>query len=279
MGDHEIAHTTNPPNRKRICNDNSSNNRYRKRFHRPRRPVAPPQPAKPVCSVCSDNDKAPTYKCPKCQALYCSVACCKEHKHVCVGKPLTQTKSTTTSPVFSALPLQGREYRHNDYSSDDESLDEGWKITDSMKSALDRSEWLGKELKNNGGLQELISQIVITKDPQVLQRAQERYPNFRVFLDKLLVVAGILERQKEEDSDEEESLSDWLKRDWQNEKNIQPMLTLKQIPRKIPVFEPVDQLSSSSSSSGTDESESEEETSSSDSSSDSGEEGAKNEAD
>jgi hypothetical protein len=180
------------------------------------------------------------------------VTCCKQHKEVCSGKKNPEEEKAKKAPLFlSALPvLRGYENNVNvDDDDDDESLDEGWKITESMKSALNHSEWLREELKD-GGLRELISQIVVSKNTQALLQVQERYPSFRVFQDKLLVVADVLERQEDED----EPLNDWLERHWSEEESP-PMLTLKPIPRSVPVFEPVH--ASSSSSSGASESEDE----------------------
>ena len=73
-----------------------------------------------------------------------------------------------------------------------------------MKSNVKRSEWLRNELKD-GGLRTLISGIVNTSGSQkhlALKQAKERYPLFQTFLDKLLVLAGVLQRQEEEEEGE-----------------------------------------------------------------------------
>ena len=257
-------------NRKR---SNWNDTRPRKRFQR--RQPAPPPP-KPICSVCADPEKNPSYKCPKCLALYCSVSCCKQHKENCTGNPpeMQQTKSV---PFFApSRPPSHGNHRYGSDNDDDDSSDEGWKITDSMKSALKNSDWLKNELNDQAGLKELISQIVVSKNKEALSQAQERYPNVRVFLDKLLVVAGVLKR--EEDENDNESLSEWLERNWANDPQP-PMLTLKPIPRSIvPMFEPVHASSSSSSSSSDEEEEEEEEESSSSSESSSEEEDSNEES-
>ena len=126
---------------------------------------------------------------------------------------------------------------------DDDSLDEEWKITESMKSALKHSDWLRMELKD-GGLRNLIKGIVTSSGGQkhlALKQVKERYPVFQSFLDKLLVLAGVLERQ---DGDEEESLEEFLERDWDEERPALSLLPI--LRRKMPVFEPVHHSSSES---------------------------------
>ena len=145
------------------------------------------------------------------------------------------------------------------HDDDEESLEEGWKLTEEMKLALDRSDWLHQELQK-GGLRELISQVVSAKNPALISQLGQRYRHFRVFLDKLLVIANVLERQTEDDQ-EEETMQEFLERDWTQNEEPAPMLALKRIPRKtLPVFEPV-HGSSSSSSEESDSDEEEESTS------------------
>jgi hypothetical protein len=254
-----MTDTHSPPPRKRH-NDQDRRQPSRKRQ---RRPGPPPPPPKPVCSICSDAKKSPSYKCPNCLALYCSVPCCKQHKEVCPGKPPEAAQIKNKNPY--ALPpelLRAPPRVYGDDDDDDDSVDEGWKITDDMKSALQHSDWLRKQLQD-GGLKQLIQQIVASKNTQALQEVPARYPHFGVFLDKLSVVAGVLERNNGDDHDEA-PLDEWLQRDWSQE-DAAPQLTLKPIFRRtMPVFEPVD---ASSSDEEKNQDSSEEETSSGDSSS------------
>ena len=50
-----------------------------------------------LCIQCKATSSS--YKCPKCRSRYCSIACYKEHKIVCVGKdnvlPVKSSKDTT----------------------------------------------------------------------------------------------------------------------------------------------------------------------------------------
>eukprot|EP00934_Nitzschia_sp_Nitz4_P005081 Nitzschia sp. Nitz4//scaffold10_size219509//106507//108807//NITZ4_001430-RA/size219509-processed-gene-0.132-mRNA-1//-1//CDS//3329532926//5071//frame0 len=128
---------------------------------------------------------------------------------------------------------------------DDEELLEGWKVTEDMKKMLDSSSWLHQQLQD-GGLRNLISEVVASGDPESLMAAQQKYPRLPVFLDKLLLLAGVLERDTAEDSGDEETLQECLERDW-NGDDLPPALTLKHTLRKrLPEFPPVDDGSSSS---------------------------------
>jgi hypothetical protein len=210
------------------------------------------------------------------------VACCKQHKEVCKGTttPPTPTllPTTTTKSRYDLSNLPPPQHnsgsrRYEEDDDDDNSIDEGWKITDDMKEAMDKSKWLHQELQSDGGLRAVLSQMAASSrdntsesSQAILQDFQERYPTLRVFLDKLLVSAGVLERH-EEDDDDESSMNDFLQRNWVDEP---PPLTLKPIFRKsTPVFEPVSASSSSSSCCEEEESGESESSSEGDSSEDS----------
>ena len=120
-------------------------------------------------------------------------------------------------------------------------------------TALDRSPWLHAEL-NDGGLRQIINRIVsasdkvvgrghgsqITLQEQELERAKEVYPNFATFIDKLLVLAGVLERQSSTISESmmELPLGEWLAQHVDPEE-LQQGLALKPIPRPVAMFEPI----------------------------------------
>jgi hypothetical protein len=103
--------------------------------------------------------------------------------------------------------------------ADDDDLEEGWKITSEMKQAMQQAEWLRNELKD-GGLQQIIAGIqaapnvamkrnqTLTKQEIELHRTKQDNPQFQKFLDKLLVLTGVLERE-----DPEQSLEEWLNAD------------------------------------------------------------------
>ena len=47
---------------------------------------SPPPVVKSGCCVaCGSSDLSKKYRCPRCRAPYCSLACCKEHKVTCVA--------------------------------------------------------------------------------------------------------------------------------------------------------------------------------------------------
>ncbi|KAL3927651.1 MAG: hypothetical protein SGBAC_012997 [Bacillariaceae sp.] len=244
------------------------------------------------CLVCAVEE--PKYKCPKCTARYCSVGCCKKHKEVCPGIPGNAAAATSDtaasnakessekntpanhkSKYMNSLDMEqtmaqyiakrqeqvDRDNFQGNSDNDDDSIDEGWKVSEEMKQALFHSEWLRDELQD-GGLRLLIGQVVSTphgpQKQQVLQEIKERYPSFGVFVDKLLYLTGVLE---EDDQAATVADKEVLELDW-TEEGMRPALALKTKERKkLPVFEPVSQSSSSeeeeSSSSDEDSSSSE----------------------
>lgn len=254
------------PHRKR----NGATGRNSQRKRQRKRQEKPPAP-KPACCVCSVDDTPPQYKCPRCNAQYCSVACCKKHKETCSQEKKPQEgKIENPSKYANQLPflltsnqsLSRRGDLEDDDDDDDDSMDEEWKMNEEMKTTLSRSQWLRNELKD-GGLKDLIAQIVSAGNGKhlVLQQVKERYPIFKTFLDKLLLVAGVLERQDAGGDEEEEPFEELLERDWDEDR---PTLALKSRNiRVLPVFEPIQHSSSSSESSDESDSSSEESDSSS----------------
>jgi hypothetical protein len=225
------------------------------------------------------------------------VQCCRKHKEICPGKPPEETSKA--SPNHTEYENHSEEGDGSE--SDDESVEEGWKITDEMKEAIQKSSWLHDELQD-GGLRDMIAQVVraskrkstprnkyhqhhnrrhhsslsatVRHDPShdALLEKRKDNPNFNIFCDKLLVLAGVLERQGNE-SDRVDAVSSnvpcaaaaspsptttypppggreleqWLKQKWEPD-HPPPMLALKPIRKKaIPKFEPIDVSSSSSS--------------------------------
>ena len=293
------------PHGKRSQNNHNQNRNKRRRRGKPQ----PPPPEPKGCSVCKivKENEPPKYKCPKCRATYCSVACCRKHKEICPGKqeakctPATTNgtssatnTTTTTSTAQPQTPTKestaDAESSDTDYSSDgdESSLEDGWEITDEMKVALRNSTWLRTELQD-GGLRDMIASVVKSerkyKSYHKKQRnnrnhrnrgprnAQPNHPhedlasnrqtnqNFDSFMDKLLVLADVLERQEETldletgqklaagaSNRNEEELEEWLRCKW-DPKLPRPALALRPRQKKaIPKFEPVDDVSSSSSS-------------------------------
>jgi hypothetical protein len=153
---------------------------------------------------------------------------------------------------------------------EDDDLEEGWKITDKMKTAVDASDLLRKELQD-GGLRQIIHQVSSVSDTVAhggkthqelaFEEAKRNFPNFETFIDKLLVLTGVLERQETQDD-----MSQWLEGD-----ELGP-LSLVPIPRQQrPRLNTPDASCSTSDSDklDSDESESSDETSCSDSDDDS----------
>jgi hypothetical protein len=157
-------------------------------------------------------------------------------------------------------PILNSQRRKNECNeNDDDSLDEGWKMTPDMMEALDKSAWLRNEL-TDGGLRQIIHSIVTSSDRverngRTQQEAQlsvlkQKYPNFATFCDKLLTLTGVLERQRPIAADcvegeELEPMEEWLQRPFSREE-LQQCLAIKSVPRRtVPKFEKVDQGTSS----------------------------------
>ena len=270
----------------------SSNNQRNKRRKRGNQQQQQPPEVPPGCSVCNVvNDKEPPkYKCPKCRATYCSVACCRQHKTVCPGRTVVSvekiapTESASQNLTQSQLASNANDDDSETDDDDDSSLEDGWKITDDMKVALRNSTWLRTELKD-GGLRSMIASVVQSeKNFKSYHRKLKRNRNNRVqssgrknhkrssqqhehchpheelaakraenykfdtFVDKLLVLADVLERQDAPmgtvSNRDEKELEEWLRLKW-IPGIFQPNLALRPKQKGIPKFEPIDVSSSS----------------------------------
>jgi hypothetical protein len=128
----------------------------------------------------------------------------------------------------------------------------GWAITDEMREALTDSSWLHNEVQDEG-LKQLIHKITSTPNivvgsapdrrhrgkgknlsgdsttqrELVLHELQTQFPEFRRFLDKLLVLAGVLERQDPQEANI--PIHEWLSSHGDASRD---RLQLKPLPRK-----------------------------------------------
>jgi hypothetical protein len=237
---------------------------------RPRRRTGPAPPPPPkTCSECSAEQ--PKYKCPKCWEPYCSIVCCRKHKEKDCKAEAAATKDQAAaagaqkskylpSDQLSKDPIQNSKLQREQFVEDyDEDLDEGWKITKDMMDEMDKSDWLRKELQD-GGLRQLIHEVygssrnvirsggnasATTYQEEALANLQSQYPNFRIFLEKLKVMTGILERQQVHEG-QEEDLSSWLEYTRTSD-DVGP-LALKPLPsrQEFPLPPEPDQAASSS---------------------------------
>ena len=204
-------------------------------------------PSAPPCVVCGNAQAK--YRCPKCLARYCSVDCCRRHKEGATDgdggadgsgcrAPSSAVQAGTTAqtdpaeakpsrygmelekarrllglPLVSPLAGSSSSERRDDGNYDE--LEEGWKLTDQMVSAMGKCDWLKRELQDES-LRQLVALVTAasnavvkatfsksrrlqghddeTEQDNVLDRLKSELPHFRRFLDKLLVVAGVLER-------------------------------------------------------------------------------------
>lgn len=232
-------------------------NQHRRRLN-PKQQHLQAELPKVECIVCSEGSKPVEYKCPKCRAPYCSVACCKEHKKTCPGKPPPDPKTRATlshQNWYDSTLLESQSWiqsRNHELSEDDE--DEEYQLTNHMKAKVNESEWLRNELRD-GGLQKVIRQIAGSRNIEMLRLARQRFPRFDTFIDKLLVIGGVLQREPNDDTETLEPLEDWLAHHEGTGDQSPANLVLSQPVKQIPVFEPVD-ISSSSGEEGTSSDES-----------------------
>lgn len=150
-----------------------------------------------------------------------------------VSKYVSNTASITSLADFDYANKESR--NHDEY----DGLEDGWIMTPEMMNMIGQSKWLRSELKDVG-LQHLIAQIscasncplrppanrrsthnhnthnnnlnnstTTTEKEQLLADLKLKNPLFRQFLDKLMVVAGVLERHGD---DATVPMEEWLAR-------------------------------------------------------------------
>ena len=210
--------------------------------------------AVPTCAICAAQQ--PKYKCPKCRAPYCGIACCRTHKEkgCAAAAAAAATTSTTTNKnkyggeVNASWKQTLDSLDPSDWEEAFEDLDDGWKLTTAMKDALHKSSWLQDELQDQG-LRQLLVKVVAasqnttlsggsrriqTEQEQLLQQLKESNPAFGAFVDKVMVIAGVLER---EGKDADSILEEWLS-------TTKPPLSvgLKPLSRRQPIFKPIAEL-------------------------------------
>jgi hypothetical protein len=124
----------------------------------------------------------------------------------------------TEAVVSPPLPEPGTDA--SSWMENFEDLEEGWMLTDEMKEELHDSGWLASELQDQG-LQKLLQTIVrgsanvsrhgdgATEQEQLLWHSKDRNPAFAAFLDKAMVVTGVLVRQGH---DAKPALEEWLQK-------------------------------------------------------------------
>ena len=154
------------------------------------------------CSVCNNSEIA-KYKCPKCRAPYCSVACCKSHKEssMCVtigndprGGAPEQIRSKYADHVLPASEVAEKIKRRKAMASrGTEEEEDEWRLTPKIMSKLDENDWVRNEVRSDGGLRQIIVDIDSASDREkALNEAKVKYPMFAKFVKNMLLCAGIL---------------------------------------------------------------------------------------
>lgn len=209
--------STRSPGRRNTWESRGGQARKRRKPQHPTPAIAYPQNTKWTCSVCQAVDTPNQYRCPRCDANYCSMACCRVHKQTdppCEKKETfaPQKRKSKYMPVdhqITSTSSRPTTHKHTKHSHNYEDLEEGWKMTNEMTQKMHRSQWLHTELQDTG-LQSLIQQIATasnavsrhpnqpTEQERLLKQLKHEYPQFRKFIDKLLVMTGILLRQNDD---------------------------------------------------------------------------------
>ena len=111
-----------------------------------------------------------------------------------------------------------------------------------MKGVLHNSSWLQNEVQD-GGLRHLLIKVAAashntvqdgkTEQEILLEQLKESNPAFAAFLDKAMVVAGILERQGNE---ADTNLEQWLEQNTSCPLNV----ALRPLPRRQPMYRSID---------------------------------------
>ena len=225
------------------------------RRHNARQPTTKEPPIKIAkCSVCQKTEN-PKYKCPKCRATYCCVACCRKHKeeachstaetihkdrHLSQKSKYLDVNQTTNEKSVPPMQITTASNAMNAMNDDrtPEYDEPGFQITTSMVDAMHSSSWLREELKDPG-LRHLIREVVDTPATVVnsrtntttthqqvsLSKLQSCNPQFELFLERLLVISGVLEERQ----DSTDVASQWLP---SNNLATQSSLVLKPPPPK-----------------------------------------------
>lgn len=162
-------------------------------------------------------------------------------------------------------------------SDDDSDDDDGWQMNIEMIDSMKQSLWLKNELKNDIGLRNLLESIINksnripkqqhqfdrkrkrntsstcnmnntniileTEQEMTLYNYKQRYPQFQQFIDKLLVITNILERQQSHQNGSSNmttslSLTEWLNQNNTNNNESSEYLILKPIERKRRINNP-----------------------------------------
>lgn len=248
-----------------------------------------------VCGVVDGKYKCPKCRVSYCSVTCCkkhkescsvllesSTAISKEQSRKMLG---VKESKYLLADELTRDPLENAIRRRKICEENEDDLEEGWSITTQMMDMLDNSEWLRKELED-GGLRQLIAEIDCADDVEdgltqnnsrtyrkspklgakpelsqreiVFMRIKQTNPKFSEFIDKLLLLAGVL--QKEEDPNE--PINKFLQIEG---KDSLGHVTLVPIPKRRKALGNIEQMKNEKSmTSESDESESDESESESD---------------
>lgn len=174
-------------------NKNVKRRRYPQKGNRAKKVVPESKPTCIVCNITTDR-----YKCPKCFMRYCSINCYRTHKESCTANtPENKEKSAILPKVINDTPSIPDIASISQFREKDE-----YKLTNEMKDNIKRHKgWIHDTFKTNLGLKQLIKDILETSSKneeqqleqlKKLQFVKSHNPNFSMFLDDLLLKAGIL---------------------------------------------------------------------------------------
>lgn len=149
-----------------------------------------------------------------------------------ISKYLTKSEFAKISSE-NKMDLNDLKKKQQEEVEADEDLSPGWQMTQDMVKIMRKSKWLKDEL-SDCGLQKLILNIVsssgnivnanrrgyassqqskqstTTYREQMLSDIKSQYPQFQIFVNKLLYLTGIYDRCDDAEIDEKTPIDEWL---------------------------------------------------------------------
>ncbi|KAK8823664.1 hypothetical protein WA577_002583 [Blastocystis sp. JDR] len=142
--------------------------------------------SKPLCVVCKEQESK--YRCPKCGAPYCSVACFKVHKTQCTAPTESNTAGQSTQKE------SGEDA--SDVDSDENSDLLGNLISKERLQRIKESESI-KELLNEPFLQRAIVKIMESDNKEKALMDLRENSEMAILIDELLLCVGVARRRSD----------------------------------------------------------------------------------
>ena len=155
--------------------------------------MKPSRKATTSCSICHQSGNK--YKCPRCRAIYCSMACNTLHKTSCCQPVTSSTGATITEEKPEQTQLDHKT-RRGTFSASDTTTTHV-KLPNEALHLLTKSESLQKALQSKR-LRDDILKVETASNRQVaLKKLRIENPEFEEFIQSLVQAVKPLVAQKE----------------------------------------------------------------------------------